>query len=277
MRSLVQWTVSAAVALGAAAPLAGCADVLGIEETSLGEESVPAGRDWRCVGRVPTPTTSKNIVITVKVTDFSGNPLAGLEVKACAVAANVSCDSPIRTAASGSDGIASLDIPASAVPFTGYLRLEGDANRVPYISYYSRPIAETLADPIPFLSVTWDELDSAIPGATAIPGRGHLFINAADCKDDDAPGIRFDITSSTAVDDLSVPFYVTISGFSTEATQTVGGPGVGGRGGVFNLVAQTPPSLVRFKATSEDTGGVVATADWWILPDTLTTGRLLPQ
>jgi hypothetical protein len=257
--------------------LVSCANVLGIDDTSLGEDSAPIGRDWRCVGRVPTPTTSKNIVITVKVTDFSGNPLAGLDVKACAVAANSRCDNPIRTAASGPDGIASLDIPASAVPFTGYLRLEGDAERVPYISYYSRPIAETLVDPIPFLSVTWDELDSAIPGATAIPGRGHLFINAADCKDDDAPGIRFDIKTSNAVDAQSVPFYVTTSGFSADATQTVGGPGVGGRGGVFNLVAQTPPSLVRFEATSEDTGAVVAAADWWVIPDTLTTGRLLPQ
>ena len=256
---------------------ASCANVLGIEDTALEETGPPEGQDWRCVGNVPVPTDSQDIKIRAKVTDFNGQPFAGLTVNACAVAANPNCDTPIASAESGADGIASLDIPASVVPFTGYLRLEGDADRVPYVSYYSRPIAETLDDPIPFLSVTWGELDTAIPGATAIDGRGHLFINATDCQDVDAPGIRFDIKTGGVVDDSSVPFYQTNSGFSADATETVGGPQVGGRGGVFNLVASDPPSLVRFEAFSRDTGDITATADWWIFPDTLTTGRLLPQ
>lgn len=269
------------VVVGVAAAIAtvACSNVLGIEDTTLEEEgeTPPEGRDWRCVGNVPIPTQSQPIEIRAMVTDFNGLPFAGLTINACAVAANPNCDTPIASAQSAADGTATLAIPANVVPFTGYLRLEGDDDRVPYVSYYSRPIATTLEDPIPFLSVTWEELDAAIPGSTHLDGRGHLFINATDCQNVDAPGIRFEIKTPGIVDGQSVPFYVTTSGFSADATQTIGGPQVGGRGGVFNLVASDPPALVRFEAISEGTGGVTATADWWIFPDTLTTGRLLPQ
>ena len=265
--------VASSIGLGAAS----CSNVLGIEETSL-EVEPPEGRDWRCVGHVEEPTQSQPIQIQVKVTDFSLTALPGLQVIACGHASDTQCNVPVASAVSDADGYATLDIPQTAVPFTGYLRLEGGSDRVPYISYYSRPIDETLEDPIPFLSVTWEDLDNgAIPNSATIDGRGHLYINATDCQNVNAPGVSFVFGSTEMLDDQSVPFYTTTSGFSDQATETVGGPAIGGQGGVFNLLASDPPRSMHFEAISEDTGEVFAAADWLIFPDTLTTGRLLPQ
>ncbi|MFW5738910.1 MAG: hypothetical protein ACOC1F_00945, partial [Myxococcota bacterium] len=101
-RSIVPGLVSMCAVLAASS----CANVLGIEETSLEDDTPPEGRDWRCVGSVEVPTQSKAIQIRALVTDFSLQPFEGLTVLACAVAANPNCDSPTATAQSGPDGIA---------------------------------------------------------------------------------------------------------------------------------------------------------------------------
>ena len=37
--------------------------------------------------------------------------------------------------------------------------------------------------------------------------RGELAINSTDCADENIDGIRFEITTSTRVDELTLPFY----------------------------------------------------------------------
>jgi hypothetical protein len=148
---------------------------------------------------------------------------------------------------------------------------------VPYYSYFSRPLVESRE--FPFLSVTWDELNEyIIADGEHVPGRGHLFINVTDCKDENAPDVVLNVKTPDVVDSQTIPFYGDENGFTSAPTKTTSAPDPwGGRGGWFNLKVDEPVR-VEFDSVPDDLNGTPSAMDsWWVEPDALTTGRLLPK
>ena len=310
MRISVQHLLGLISAASLGGVTASCSNVLGIEDTTLGEaispqqdagpdgeagvdaeggvEDGPAeaeaappqpGHDWSCVGKTTTAPVDGGIQITAVVDSLFAGRFDGITVRACANRLDRLCSNPIDTRTTADGGIAVLTIPENRLPYVGYLRLDGeaDAGIVPYYSYFSRPLVESRE--FPFLSVTWDELSEyIIADGEHVPGRGHLFINVTDCKDQNAPGVVFNVKTAGVVDDQTIPFYGDENGFTSVPSKTTSAPEPwGGRGGWFNLKVDEAVR-VEFESVPDDLDGTPSAMDsWWVEPDALTTGRLLPK
>jgi hypothetical protein len=273
---------SMAAIVGLAVAGAGCAPILGIDETRLDLDGgptdtgpPPAGGDWSCVGNVPTETASQtSIDITANIVDFATGaaPASTLNVKACASKTDNVCATPVATTTSDATGKAVISIPLTGGRgFAGYLEVTG-TNYIRYLWYFSRPLVKSRAFPLNVLTVATldDPTNGLLVSLGVIPPdstRGHLAVNTTDCQDVDAPGVQ--ITTDDG-DSASVPFYLSDGLLSNKATETQKPYALGG---FFNL----KPGIVTATATPTALGHAMGQNTLIIAPHTLTTIRMLPN
>jgi hypothetical protein len=270
MRRAVGWLGVLAVA-GAF----GCADVLGIEETTLASGST-AGI-WSCVGDGNVPTGDGMIEIPIFIGDLatctatSCDPVPGLEAQQCKSRLQQDCTGTVYT----SDENGSVTVPVEA-PFNGYLRIvDPTGERVEYLWYFSEPLTETRAEPFPIFSMTKalrSSLFFDVPqgGVEEVAGRGIVAVQVTDCDDVPAAGVTFEITTAASQDASTASFYFNGGFVSFPAVET----DAQGLGGFVNVKAGT----VGFRALPAELEGEPSAGDTLrVEGDRLTTVRLLPE
>jgi hypothetical protein len=264
--------------------LGGCVEIIGIEDTEI--EPAEPGFDLSCLGSVVPPEPDGSAVeIRAQIVDISGAPaVPGVEVIRCNSRLLPACDfgTPYLPDATGL-----VVVPVTA-GFNGYLRiLDADADDgndwVPYLWYFSQPIAITREEPFPIQAMTVGVREVIVYPEAAITqdsSRGDVAINAVDCGDTNAPNIHFEITTPASLTDGTDPFY-----FSNNMVVIASAPenevtDVTGLGGFRGLA----PGTVGIRSYVADTfdfdtrsGTIVAEDTLLIEPDTLTTVRLLPE
>ncbi len=257
-----------------------CAKILGIEDTAL----LPLPEALSCVGEVVPPVgngTQINIVAYIGNIATGGTPIANVRVRRCLSRLDLTCDGA-DVYLSGADGLVTVPVTSG---FNGYLRIEDpnpalpadDPNRlVTYFWYFSQAIVDNRPEPFPIFAMTRAFREIALyDGVTEDTTlRGELAINSTDCADENIDGIRFEITTPTRVDELTLPFYFSdglvlidppIAEQQTDAMSAIGG---------YRAVKS---GTVGIRAIHAASGVTVAEDTLLVQPDVLTTVRLLPQ
>lgn len=286
LRAVGVASAGAFVVLGAA-----CTAVLGIEDTQraaptdTGVEVTP-GADWTCVGKVNQPVASvAKITITAIIVDFvTGKaPLddkgvaVPMKVVACGTKTDKACSVKLAEVTSPTDGVTKVEIPidSGSKGFNGYLRVTGPGY-VPYLWYFSRPLADSRSFPLAVLTVPTLEDPKAglLQGfkLTATDDRGQIAVQATDCGDVPAGKVKFAV--EPAPDSGSAQFYFA-DGVPAPVSETDDKGSTAGLGGFWNLKAGT--YVVKSLPTALG-GAVVAGSNSVIIePHALTTIRLLPN
>ena len=117
-----------ATALGASAY--GCAQVIGIEDTKVEQQSVadagaPLGKEWACENTpAPTPTKSSITITVSALTVTTGKALEGMTLGECPILST--CNAPTNTAVTDANGNATLTVslPSGSKGFFGPLKFE---------------------------------------------------------------------------------------------------------------------------------------------------------
>jgi len=275
-------------ALALALPAAGCASVIGIEDTQIeeNEKELPKpGRDFRCVGTGDKQgPTGEEITIFADVRDLAtGDPVGGINAWRCERRTKANCVEDVAVS-DGATGL--LEIPATS-GFDGHVRLIGPDlagnQRVPYHWYFSRPLYTTREQPFPMNVVTEATLVGLLYGSerTRLEDRGEVAIASADCQDQNAPGVRFAMAPSSQVllDSDSEYWIVTdvVDGIPTftypeDETSEVTEQSFA-LGGWINVKPGSPTVIM----IDGETGEELARATLLVEPGALTTIRLLPQ
>lgn len=256
-----------------------CAKILGIDDTAL----LPLPEALACVGEVVPPVgngTDVNIVAYIG-NIANGLPIEGVRVRRCLSRLDLTCDGA-QTYLSDALGIVTVPVTSG---FNGYLRIEDpnpalpadDPNRlVTYFWYFSQAIVDNRPEPFPIFAMTRAFREIALyEGVTEDTTlRGELAINSTDCSDQNIDGIRFEITTPTRADELTLPFYfsdgLVLIDPPLEEQQTDLMTAIGG----FRAVKS---GTVGIRAVHARSGVVVAEDTLLVQPDVLTTVRLLPQ
>jgi hypothetical protein len=212
------------------------------------------GGGWQCLDNPfpwPAPQTIEKVTFSVTIVDLlSGNPYAGVMVKACDKT-DLPCTSPYDHSTTDASGLVSLTVPVGTVGFDGYLDMTGGDNGS------GSTIFPALWYPIPyvisggwrgrsqFVSTNDFPLLAAATGAAIDPTRGHFAADADNCNFLAPSGVSF--TADTA-DGATKTFYYVGGVPSTSATQTEGPTAIGG---FVNL----PARLVLIKGFASGAGG----------------------
>ena len=147
LRAAVSVALSALVVAAA-----GCAQVIGIEDTELAP--IEPGRDLTCVGKVSTPEgDGSEVEIYARIVDITDptKPVEGMRVVPCASRLQQDCDTS-TTYFSDENGEVRVPVLSG---YNGYLRIEdptGDVSPtgwITYFWYFSEPIVETRETPFP--------------------------------------------------------------------------------------------------------------------------------
>lgn len=236
--------------------LAGCAQVLGIEETTFvppEPESTPdddgadddempmeagpppePGQDYRCMGSDwLAPAQGNKIEIIARIieieTSASPNPtpVAGMTVGVCRSRLDFTCSGTNRVV-SDENGLVRVQVDKG---FNGYLRIEGpDAagtERVGYLWYFSQPLVNTYVFPI--FSMTPEFRQGVIYGSLLgsnidwDPTRGEIAINVTDCSSpvpatQEVDGVE--VANAPGVNAAGVHFIIDDDEVIDEATRT---------------------------------------------------------
>jgi hypothetical protein len=181
--------------------------------------------DLRCVGKpFPTPSES-SFAFHLTTTNYSaGTPLAGVNVKVCALS-DTSCATPLQTGATAQDGTIDLMGP-SAGGGLGYYMMFADGGAAPTSTFLRvTDFTTALSAKVPALTFSDGLLDpntwSLLRGQFNLPAdpgmRSRLSVTAYSCGFVNLQGAT--VTSSAA--DSSTHFAYVANGIpSTTATQT---------------------------------------------------------
>lgn len=271
---------------------AACTAVLGIEDTQrsstpsdTGAEVAP-GTDWSCIGKVvQNPATVTKITITAIIVDFvtgkapvdDKGVAIPMKVIACGTKTDKACSVKLAEVTSPTDGVTKVEIPldAGSKGFNGYLRVTGPGY-VPYLWYFSRPLADSRSFPLAVLTVpTLEDPKAGLLQSfklAAADDRGQIAVQATDCGDYPAGKVKFAV--EPAPDSGAAQFYFA-DGVPASTSETDDKGSTGGLGGFWNLKAGT---YVVKSLPSVLGGSVVAGSNSVIIePHSLTTIRLLPN
>jgi hypothetical protein len=268
----------AAVSVTFAVAVAGCAQIVGIEDTELAP--IEPGQNLTCVGKVPTPVgDGSDVEIYARIVDITDptSPVEGMRVVPCASRLQQNCDTS-TTYFSDENGEVRVPVQSG---YNGYLRIEdpmGDVSPegwITYFWYFSEPIVETRETPFPISAMRRGfRKDFVYPADNPQDSLlGEIAINATDCGDVNAPGIHFEITTQSSIGDSTIPFYFAnglINLPSMDDPQETDASGLGGYLGV-------KAGQAGIRAILTATGETVAEDTLLVRPDVLTTVRLLPQ
>lgn len=245
--------------LTALAALPACAQVLGIEETTLEEESEPTG-PLACLGAERAAPSGQNITITITTTTVTGmaaEPLEGVTAKACTGFAGVNCDPSTVAGTSGADGIIELAVPVGSNGFEGYLRFEAP-NFTTLLWYFARrPRADFAFEAQMIPAPALDGLVEQVLGLTVDDSKGHVTFTARDCDNEFFAGLSVDLAPQSGS-----RFYADGPAFVPDSVQST--TTSTGRGGFFNV--NTGTVKITGTQVSDDTlvselGGVFVLAD----------------
>lgn len=261
----------------------GCAQVLGIEDTTqatgdAGSDAPVVPAAWACVGNEPPLSDAPNsVTITANIADFlTQKPVPGLSLKVCLSGTDPNCQDSVGPFTSDAQGVAKVQIPVGAKGFDGYLLVTGNVQVadeggmhsepiIPYLWYFSRAVVSDGTYPLATFSTTGFNVILGALGATPDPARGHLSVEATDCSDQPAAGVKLDASTADA---SSTGFYVIDQLPSAQATRTKDGIA-----GYLNLPAQ----ITTITTTPDAIGKPDAQRSVFIKPGALTTIRLSPN
>lgn len=247
------------------------------------------GHDWRCVGHVSYPAaTSPTTTIHVVAADyFSGAPVAGVSVSACA-SMDIACSPPaVPPVKTDPEGGATLNVPLQpsnmlSSGYSGYLLLDpptgdgGAADYVPSLLFATFPVTEPQYDltghrggnpeiangSIPM--ATRDEFLNALPkllGTTQDPSLGAVGVYVSDCLTSPAADVRISIDSPA---DAGLEVRYVGGGSATSAKY--------GAGVIFNV----PPGSIMLTATPLDLGKPASRATAFVQAGAITGVEMTP-
>jgi hypothetical protein len=297
------FSISALVAF--AVPSAACVQILGIDSTTVADQDsgtlIDAGSDvattdsstgdasapdangpWSCIGNEPAvPAAPSTVTITANITDFIlQTPVPGLQITACLSSRDPTCSTTAGSFTSDDAGVANVVIPVNSQGFTGYLEVTGNVPAsdggtepiIPYIWHFYQAIVQSGTYPLQtFSTEEFAGLISTVQsGATADPAKGHLAVQATDCTNTPAAGLKLSVSPAPGSEGLLFALR------GTSETPTAGLDTTDGSGlvGVFNLDPQnTTLSINRTIGSTElaSVQSVLIRAGW------LTTIRMQPN
>jgi hypothetical protein len=191
--------------------------------TEVTDQLTPGvGRDWSCVGSVPTRSFGTDpgaaITYTLRTLDLGTlDPIPDMTVRVCALT-DVECDMPVIDRLEV-DAEGWVDVPLTE-NFSGYLELESPTT-VPGSLYLGGGLRTMTEFPLLMITVPAFQGLMAAVGVTEDPAAGHVSIRTFDCQSDTAPGAT--LSNNTG----GVPFYF-INGLPDITLRETDDDGLGG-------------------------------------------------
>jgi hypothetical protein len=227
--------------------------------------SAPALDNYACVGVFPDPVpTSEEIDYTFRVVTFlSEGNVPDITVNACALD-DVDCETPIDTATSDEDGLATVTLPTTDGAFDGYLEIEDDM-LLPTLVFFNPPISEAPFGPPNILVLpleTWEGFYDAV-AVTPIAERGQLGLQALECPLTPGAGMSFEADTDDIESD-AVYIINSIPSLAADATD------FSGLAGIFNV----PVGPITVTGTVD--GQEIGTATAFIRAGTLSEVAIYP-
>jgi hypothetical protein len=233
------------------------------------------GKLWQCAGKVAWPLAPTGAMqVTLTVTNaIGGAPLGGVAVQACpAAGSDTQCTNPVANGTTNRAGQVTLQLPpvlSSNYGFQGYFELVLPApSQAHYLYFLSFPLSVSNA-PLSLGIYTDPELQSllAVPGYTADPTRGVLWISASDCLSIPAPNVTF---RSTGFDAKTQTVFLRLGG-GLDPTLTETDPS----GTAFFL--NTPATKLTVLAYPDALGGASSsTLNVFVRPGTISYVQAIP-
>lgn len=226
----------------------GCAQVIGIEDTtvqqSAADAGTPLGPEWACENDTPASATKSSIKLTIQAFTFSTNPpgpLKGLTVGVCP--AFSTCDTPSTTVMTDAMGAATLDLPVGPAGFSGPLKFEAQ-DHATLLWYFAHPKTDDFT--LTPAMIPTAGLAGIIQGLGVTPDatKGHITFSVTSCPAADPDGGALVptpqgnmVVSVDPKDPGSSVFYATPNNsFVSAATQPATFDN--GHGAIWNLTPQ---------------------------------------
>lgn len=297
------FSISAVVAIAVLS--AACVQILGIDSTSVADQdsgtltdsgtdvvtdssppgdssTVDANDQWSCLGghEATEPEADASVTITADITDFiTQTPVPGLALVACLGARDSTCATSVGPFTSDDGGIANVVIPVGPQGFSGYLQVTGNVPAsdggtepiVPYVWHFYQAITQSGTYPLQTFST--DEFAFLISlvqaDAGALPGHGHLAVQATDCDNVPAADLQLGVQPAPAAESLAFA----LRGTSETPTAGLSTTDKSGLVGLFNLAPGFTSVTITRTATNQLTSvQSVIIRDGW-----LTTIRMQPN
>lgn len=232
----------------------------------------PPPATWLCLDNPPPAAAPAGTVkIKVRTTEIadSGVPVRGATVKICR-GIDALCEPPqFASITTDEDGRAEFDVPAN---FTGYL----DFGKTGYHStlYFFNPVPRQDFEiaSVQMAATGLIGVLASVAGVVPEPvGHGVVLLNAFDCLNQAAPGVKFTTPNAS---DKTVTFYASGPRPVTNLPATE----VAGYGGFLNVPAQTGDvgaSSITVQAHLLDTNQLISNLSIYVRPNTISVARML--
>ncbi len=223
-----------------------------------------ADLSWSCLD-APAPPSNLPGPFAVKlpvVDTVTQAPLPGVTARVCDKL-DFDCAAPQSTQLTDDNGEVALEIPAF---FYGYVSLTLGGYKEG-LFFFGPPIDRDTSDlnPISLGPPAVHMLLAEQTGATLMPERGILLIEALNCQHRRTAGVSYETSDK---DELSVPFYSNVGRPDTNATATDSYA----FGGYINM----PPGVVTVTGRLRERQRTLGTVQLVIKPDAITYGRMVP-
>lgn len=226
---------------------------------------------WGCLDAPRSwlkPGTAADIGVIFRLQDFvTYAPKANVAISACK-AADIACGTQVATATSSATGFAELTVPPGLLGFSGYFQLfpaPGDPD--PVVKTILQHTSPPLVEHVDFVRAVLSQAQFntfallLLEGKGADPELGHLVLQAADCNENEAAGVVFELADPTLA---QVGFYLDENGLPSKTlTKTMAPTQLGGFGNV-------KPGSVTVLARVAATGQKVSEINVIVRKDTLT-------
>ncbi len=246
-----------------------------------------SSNDWSCVGKVVLPAAPASpLVVDLFLGGLAdGKGISGLKVRACSDRGDAPCaaGSPAKT--TGSDGRALFDVAAS---FDGYFEAV-EAGEMTNLHYVPLPVVNT---PHIHGRAQWRSTELRLVaeelGITIDPAKGHILVQAQDCRSRSFPAINplpvdpdalpveraggVTLTLDPLPAGVTPGYIVTTPKLRVRKDATETADGIGD-GGFLNV----PPGVYKVTGTRAATGEKLGTQRVVVRADTNTMLILTPR
>jgi len=221
--------------------------------------------EWSCIGEVQWPAIgSVPVTLRLMVIDvLTSAPPQDLEVDLCPKL-DVDCVNPSPASAkTTADGFLEVTVNAG---FDGYLQLKSPTITTS-LFFPTRPVFEDTVIPgmMPVVSPEgFDGIAQAI-GTVRDPAMGHTFAMAANCDEQPAAGVRFEVSDQNA---KTARYYMV----NNAPVATENATDAAGNGGFLNL----DPGFARITGFVAESGATVGEASFVVRAGAVTYPRIIP-
>lgn len=256
----------------------GCAQVLGIEDTSLASEGGGGSGGSGGAGlslpplcsEAQKPDNEETLDVTMTTVTFTTQqPVKGMSVRAFRSPTDFATfSSTVACGLSNDEGNVTVSLPKGGTGFGGFLSVRGEGQES-FFYFFSPPLQ--VDESFGFLCVSnsdWTGLRNALGVEDLSATHGQVTVNALSSDGAPLENVSFEISGA---DENSKAFYFTDSGQPSFDQGKTSKPGFGG---FFNVPAKGGVKTVRMK---DEQGTTVGSVEIYVYPGTWSTMRLKPS